>query len=186
MPGTIVDQSNVRTLWQGQRRLADVTDDEQEESLERLRARVFEGFGLRVPASEIFVSGSCHELATAIVDRVDGAQFVALYDKLDMDGSPLDDPYMVHAAAMLGELVIDIDGIQCRDAWTTQWSGLALEPVFADWPAGLQPCDYRSHDSRRFAEAAADELVQIFSSEIAASTIASAEGILGGTMRDFP
>jgi hypothetical protein len=153
----------------GRGRLRAVTDEEREINLERLRAREFEGFGLQVAASELFVSGGCHELATAIVSRLEDAQFVALHDTLDIDGSLLDEPFMVHAAAAVGDLVIDIDGIQCRDAWISQWSGLALEPVFADWPPGLLPCDYRSAVSRRFAEEAAAELIDLFAPEIAAA-----------------
>lgn len=86
-------------------------------------------FGRDVPAAEFFVKGGCHQLALALVSVIEGARFVAVYDHLSDDGSPLDDPRLVHAAAMLGELVIDVEGIREQDAWVAAWSDLRPRSV---------------------------------------------------------
>ncbi|MCV9963652.1 hypothetical protein OIU34_17265 [Pararhizobium sp. BT-229] len=118
-------------------------------------------FGEDVPASEFFVKGGCHQLALALVSAIEGARFVAVYDHLSDDGSPLEDPRMVHAAAMIGQqLVIDVEGIKERDVWVEAWSDLARDPSYIEWEPDELPFEFTSAAHMRFSEAVAARLVE--------------------------
>jgi hypothetical protein len=118
-------------------------------------------FGEQVPASEFFVKGSCHQLALALVSAIEGARFVAVYDQVSDDGSPLDEPRLVHAAAMIGrQLVIDVEGIKDRDGWVDAWSDLARDPSYIEWEPDELPFEFTSVAHMRFSEAVATRLVE--------------------------
>lgn len=124
-------------------------------------------FGRDVPASEFFVKGGCHQLALALVSAIEGARFVAVYDHLSEDGSPLDDPRLVHAAAMLDSLVIDVEGIQERDAWVEAWSDLARDPSYVEWEPNELPFEYTSAAHMRFSQMVATRLVEEYGPALA-------------------
>ncbi|MCZ7861765.1 hypothetical protein O9X98_10275 [Agrobacterium salinitolerans] len=117
-------------------------------------------FGRGVPASEFFVKGGCHQLALALVSAIEGSRFVALYDHLSDDGSPLDDPRLVHAAAMLDELVIDVEGIRDRDSWVEAWSDLARDPSYVEWESDELPFEFTSTAHMSFSEMVAARLAE--------------------------
>ncbi|MDW9478862.1 hypothetical protein GOB57_09210 [Sinorhizobium meliloti] len=126
-------------------------------------------FGRDVPVSEFFVKGGCHQLALALVSAIAGACFVAVYDHLSDDGSPLDNPRMVHAAAMIDSLVIDVEGVRDREAWVEAWSDLARVPSFVEWEPGDLPFEFTSTAHRRFSEMVAARLVEVWGPQLAPS-----------------
>lgn len=120
-------------------------------------------FGEEVPAAEFFVKGGCHQLALALVSAIDGARFVAVYDHVADDGSPLENPRMVHAAALIGrQLVIDVEGIKDRDGWVDAWSDLARDPSYIEWEPDELPFEFTSPAHMRFSETVATRLVEEF------------------------
>lgn len=112
-------------------------------------------FGAQVPASEFFVKGGCHQLALALVGSSPDASFVAIYDLSPPDGET---KTMVHAAARIGDLVIDIEGAKGFDEWVDAWSDLARQASIAEWPPGELPFEFTSPAHRAFSEAAASLL----------------------------
>jgi hypothetical protein len=118
-------------------------------------------FGDAVIAADFFVKGSCHQLALALVSAIDGARFVAVYDHLSDCGTPLNNPWMVHAAAMVDDnYVIDVEGIMDRDVWAEAWSDLARKPSYVEWPPGELPFEFTSAAHMRFAKAVAKSLIE--------------------------
>jgi hypothetical protein len=113
-------------------------------------------FGDDVPSEEFFVKGGCHQLALALVSSVEGSSFVAIYDSVSRDGRELDDPWLVHAGAMVGESVIDVEGIHDRETWSEAWADTARDPSFVEWEPGELPFEFSSpaHEAFSFAVAA--------------------------------
>jgi hypothetical protein len=117
-------------------------------------------FGDDVPSEEFFVKGGCHQLALALVSSVEGSSFVAIYDSVSRDGSELDDPWLVHAGAMVGESVIDVEGIHHRETWSEAWADTAREPSFVEWEPGELPFDFTSSAHERFSISVASLMVE--------------------------
>jgi hypothetical protein len=116
-------------------------------------------FGADVPAEEFFVKGSCHQLALALVASIEGSAFVAIYDSISQNGLELDEPWLVHAGAMVGDLVIDVEGIHHRDVWSEAWAHTARDPSFVEWEPDELPFEFTSTGHERFSFAVAARII---------------------------
>lgn len=114
-------------------------------SLEDLRETEIDAFGHPVTVADLFVSGSCHHLAAALVETIPTARAVAVVDRLLDDGTPAPAPRIVHAAVLLDDAIVDIDGMQDRDEWFATWSNMAAAPDLFEWEPGQIPFEY--HDA---------------------------------------
>lgn len=152
---------------------ASCTVPEATSALGDIASATHEGFASWVVASEFFTKGSCHQLAMALVSALDGAAFVAIYDHGDEGGDETDHPRLVHAAAMIGDHVLDIEDFVPRDVWIDRWSDLARDPNFVEFDAGDLPFEYISHSHLSFSEAIAARLVDYWKDEVSAVLTAS-------------
>ncbi|MCS4089715.1 hypothetical protein [Rhizobium sp. BK176] len=122
-------------------------------------------FGAEVTSEEFFVKGGCHQLALALVSTVEGSAVVAIYDSISQDGLELDEPWLVHAGAMVGDAIIDVEGIHDRDIWIEAWADQAREPSFVEWAPDEIPFEFTSPAHERFSTAVASRLVAALFSE---------------------
>lgn len=132
-----------------------------------------ERFDRSVVASEFFTKGSCHQLAMALVSLIEDATFVAIYDH----DPQLPEPRMVHAAALVGDRVIDIEDFADRDTWIERWSDQARVPMFVEYDPGELPFEYTTEAHRSYSEMVARRLSDYWSSDLDNATVSSVRGI---------
>lgn len=118
-------------------------------------------FGQDVSAGEFFVKGGCHQLALALVSLIEGAAVVGVYDQLAEDGAPIDVPRLIHAGALVGDVVIDVEGVIFRDAWVEAWSDMARAALYAEWDPDEPPYGFTSPAHERFSMAVATRLLEV-------------------------
>lgn len=116
-------------------------------------------FGVDVPSEEFFVKGGCHQLALALVSSIEGSSFVALYDRVSRDGLDLDEPWLVHAGALIGDDVIDVEGVHDREAWSEAWADQTRDPFLVEWNPDELPFVFSSPAHERFSFAVAAAIV---------------------------
>nr|WP_250807859.1 hypothetical protein [Neorhizobium tomejilense] len=127
-----------------------------------------EGFAPFVKASDFFTMGSCHQLALALVSAIDGASFVAIYDHAGEHGGETETPRLVHAAAKIGNRILDIEDFIAEPIWIDAWSDLARDANFVEYEPGELPFEFISPAHQSFSERTAALLADHWEKEIAA------------------
>jgi hypothetical protein len=134
------------------------------ERLSKITDATHESFPSFVKAGDFFTMGNCHQLALALVAAIDGASYIVLYDHAD---AALGMPRLVHAAAKIGDKVLDIEGFVSESIWTDAWCDLARDPGIAEYEPGELPFEFTSTAHQDFSERVAERLVRYWESEIA-------------------
>jgi len=136
------------------------------DTLAEIHSATNPSFHESVVASEFFTKGSCHQLAVALVSVLDNASVVAIYDHADEDGNEADQPRLVHAAAMVGDRILDIEDFVDREVWIERWADQARDPNFIEYDLRELTFEYTSPAHMRFSEEIAARLVDFWGAEL--------------------
>jgi hypothetical protein len=117
-----------------------------------------DSFGAEVTAGDFFSRGNCHQLSLALCETLANSQIVALVDCSPNPESASHSPYLVHAAVITGQWVVDIEGIHDVDQWIERWSDQARQPEFVEYEAGHLPWQYTSPRIRDVANTIAAKI----------------------------